>query len=416
MIFAGSMGNILGVKQNIKPNYNSRALECYDLKILHLSDMHLPDWRIEKSASTDLNLGHEVVFAGMESNYAGDVFSGILHVHWTPRARRGIPFYWHSVKKQLERVLKETRPDVVHAHNIFSAKMVSEFEIPFVYDDHEFWSRLSMLLREMVLMSGTIEDESHKSASLKNMGIQLMRIRRIVINNYAIKLWTNWEKEIVSSHPTITVSEQIAEQLRTIYHAKKVFVVPNFPMYSEVKDFEKPHFIDSLSSVYAGGDGHNIDKYPSRNIDDLDNTFLRKDIGNLVIIGWNDKSTSNKVKYSGFLSRQDMFREMFNHSIGLIPFKRHWSHIYISPNKAYEYAHAGLAVLTSSGFEPVKQILKEHCITFDDYEGMATKLMYFKENLDELYKRRLQIFNYARENLIWEKNEKFISEAYRSCT
>jgi len=313
-------------------------------------------------------------------------------------------------------VLKETRPDVVHAHNIFSAKMVSEFEIPFVYDDHEFWSRLSMLLREMVLMRGTIEDESHKSASLKNMGIQLMRIRRIVINNYAIKLWTNWEKEIVSSHPTITVSEQIAEQLRTIYHAKKVFVVPNFPMYSEVKDFEKPHFIDSLSSVYAGGDGHNIDKYPNRNIDDLGNTFLQKDIGNLVIIGWNDKSTSNKVKYSGFLPRQDMFREMFNHSIGLIPFKRHWSHIYISPNKAYEYAHAGLAVLTSSGFEPVKQILKEHCITFDDYEGMATKLMYFKENLDELYKRRLQIFEYARENLIWEKNEKFISEAYRSCT
>ncbi len=265
-------------------------------------------------------------------------------------------------------------------------------------------------------MRGPIENESHKSASLKNMGTHLMRIRRIVINNYAIKLWTNWEKEIVSSHPTITVSEQIAEQLRTIYHAKEVFVVPNFPMYSEVKDFEKPHFIDNLSSVYAGVEARGDITPAHRKIDGFISTFLEKDIGNLVIIGWNDKSTSNKVKYSGFLSRQDMFREMFNHSIGLIPFKRHWSHIYISPNKAYEYAHAGLAVLTSSGFEPVKQILKEHCITFDDYEGMATKLMYFKENLDELYKRRLQIFNYARENLIWEKNEKFISEAYRSCT
>ena len=386
------------------------------MRVLHVSHESLPDWRIEKSAITAANMNNEVFFVGRVSNsYTRKTFSKIYKISWGAKARFGLPFYWHSVKKQLERVLKETRPDVVHAHNIFSAKMVSEFEIPFVYDDHEFWSRLSMLLREMVLMSGTIEDESHKSASIKNIGAQLMRIRRIVINNYAIKLWTNWEKEIVLSHPTITVSEQIAEQLRTIYHAKKVFVVPNFPMYSEVKDFEKPHFIDSLSSVYAGGDGHNIDKYPNRNIDDLDNTFLRKDIGNLVIIGWNDKSTSNKVKYSGFLSRQDMFREMFNHSIGLIPFKRHWSHIYISPNKAYEYAHAGLAVLTSSGFEPVKQILKEHCITFDDYEGMATKLMYFKENLDELYKRRLQIFNYARENLIWEKNEKFISEAYRSC-
>jgi glycosyltransferase involved in cell wall biosynthesis len=106
---------------------------------------------------------------------------------------------------------------------------------------------------------------------------------------------------------------------------------------------------------------------------------------------------------------------MFNHSIGLVPFKRHWSHIYISPNKAYEYAHAGLVVLISSGFEPVKQILKEHCITFDDYEDMAKTLMYFRENLDELYNRRLKIFDHARENLIWEKNEKLITEAYKRC-
>ena len=387
------------------------------------------------------------------------MFFKVFHVHWTPRARRGVPFYWHSVKKQLERVLKETRPDVVHAHNIFSAKMVSEFEIPFVYDDHEFWP---------IYVKRQSETSRQNQLSVQTLSRAWPRaiVRKFVrdfLASRAIKLWTNWEKEIVSSHPTITVSEQIAEQLRTIYHAKEVFVVPNFPMYSEVKDFEKPHFIDNLSSVYAGVEARGDITPAHRKIDGFISTFLEKDIGNLVIIGWNDKSTSNKVKYSGylsrqdmfremfnhsiglipcpahflsrlvlclaclpllfvsffftsFLSRQDMFREMFNHSIGLIPFKRHWSHIYISPNKAYEYAHAGLAVLTSSGFEPVKQILKEHCITFDDYEGMATKLMYFKENLDELYKRRLQIFNYARENLIWEKNEKFISEAYRSCT
>ena len=378
--------------------------------------MQLPDWRIEKSAATDSRHGHEVVFAGMKSNYEDSIFSEIFLVRWTPRARRGIPFYWQAVKKQLEAVLKETRPDVVHAHNIFSAKMVSEFGIPFVYDDHEFWSRLSMLLREMGLKKESIKGESYKSASMRNVGNQLIRIRRIVINNYAIKLWTKWEREIVSSHPTITVSDQIAEQLRISYRAKNVFVVPNFPMYSEVKDFEKPHFINSLSSVYAGGDGHNIDKYPNRNIDELDNAFLENDIGNLTIIGWNDKSTSDKIRYTGFLSRQDMFREMFNHSIGLIPWKRHWTHSFVSPNKAYEYAHAGLVVACTSSMNVIKQLLKEHCITFDDYEDMAEKLIYFKENLDELYKRRSKIFDYSHENLIWEKNETFITEAYKKCT
>jgi glycosyltransferase involved in cell wall biosynthesis len=373
--------------------------------------MQLPDWRIEKSASTDSRLGHKVIFAGMKSNYEGSVFSGIFLVHWTPRARRGIPFYWRSVKKQLERVLKETRPDVVHAHNIFSAKMVSEFGIPFVYDDHEFWPIYVKRQSEV-----SIQNQMNVQVFSRAWPRAIIRKSvRDLLASRAIKLWTDWEREIVSSHPTITVSEQIAEQLRTDYHAKNVFVVPNFPMYSEVKDFEKPNFIDNLSSVYAGVEARGDTTPSHRKMDGFISTFLEKDIGNLTVIGWRDQSISDKVRYTGFLSRQDMFREMFNHSIGLVPFKRHWSHIYISPNKAYEYAHAGLVVLISSGFEPVKQILKEHCITFDDYEDMAKKLMYFRENLDELYNRRLKIFDHARENLIWEKNEKLITEAYKRC-
>ena len=381
------------------------------MRILHVSHESLPDWRIEKSAISAANSDNKVFFAGRVSNpYSGNVFSKIYKISWTAKARLGLPFYWHSVKKQLEKVLNETKPDVIHAHNIFSAKMVSEFRIPFVYDDHEYWSRLSMLLREMVLKKRTSEDKS-----VKNMLSQMTSVRRRAINAYAIRLWTSWEKEIVSSHPTITVSEQIAAEMRMSYHAKNVFVVPNFPMFSEVKDFEKPRFHNSLSSVYAGGDGRNIDKYPNRNIDDLDNTFLQKDIGNLVIIGWNGTSPSNKISYAGFLPRQDMFQEMFHHSIGLIPWKQHWSHNFISPNKTYEYAHAGLVVACTYSFSVIKEILKEHCVTFEDYADMASKLMYFKENLDELYNKRLQIFGYARDKLIWEKNEKNIMEAYKKC-
>jgi glycosyltransferase involved in cell wall biosynthesis len=373
--------------------------------------MHLPDWRIEKSALTDLNLGHEVVFGGMESKYTGNIFSKIFQIQWTPRARRAVPFYWHSVKKQLEKVLNETKPDVIHAHNIFSAKMVSEFRIPFVYDDHEFWPIY-------VKRQSEASKQSQKNVQTFSRAwprAVARKVLRELLASKAIRLWTSWEKEIVSSHPTITVSEQIAAEMRISYHAKNIFVVPNFPMYPEVKDFEKPQFHNSLSSVYAGVEAKGEITPAHRNIDGFISTFLEEDIGNLVIIGWKGTSSSNKVRYTGFLPRQDMFREMFNHSIGLIPFRRHWSHVYISPNKAYEYAHAGLAVLTTSAFEPVKEILKEHCVTFEDYADMASKLIYFKENLDELYKKRLQIFGYARDNLIWEKNEKNIIEAYKKC-
>jgi glycosyltransferase involved in cell wall biosynthesis len=382
------------------------------MRILHVSHESLPDWRIEKSAITASNRGNDIFFAGKLSNdYSRDSFTKTYNINWNAKARLGLPFYSDSIKKQLDQVLKETKPDVIHAHNIFSAKMVSEFGIPFVYDDHEYWP-------VYVKRQSEVSRQNQQSIRPFTLGWPRTIARKFMreyLTSKAVKLWTKWEQEIVSSHPTITVSEQIATDLRTNYNAKDVFVVPNFPMFSEVRDFEKPRYHDSLSSVYAGVEAKGEITPAHRNIDGFISSFLGQDIGDLVVIGWNAKSPSTRVRYMGFLPRQEMYREMFNHSVGLVPFKRHWSHVYISPNKAYEYAHAGLVVLSTSGFEPINAILGEHCITFEDYEDMASKLKYFKENLDELYNRRLRLFEFARENLIWEKNESSIIEAYRKC-
>ena len=382
------------------------------MRVLHVSHESLPDWRIEKSAITASNRGNDVFFAGKLSNdYSRNSFTKIYNITWNAKARLGLPLFTGSIKKQLDQVLKETKPDVIHAHNIFSAKMVSEFGIPFVYDDHEYWpvyvKRQSEVSRQ--------NQQNIRPFTLSWPRMVARKFMREHLASKAVKLWTKWEQEIVSSHPTITVSEQIATDLRTNYNAKDVFVVPNFPMFSEVRDFEKPRYHDSLSSVYAGVEAKGEITPAHRNIDGFISSFLGKDIGDLIVIGWNAKSPSVRVRYMGFLPRQEMYREMFNHSIGLVPFKRHWSHVYISPNKAYEYAHAGLVVLSTSGFEPINAILREHCIAFEDYEDMASKLKYFKENMDELYKRRLRVFEFARENLIWEKNESSIIEAYRRC-
>jgi glycosyltransferase involved in cell wall biosynthesis len=383
------------------------------MRILHVSHESLPDWRIEKSAITASNRGNDVFFAGKLSyDYSRNSFTKIYNITWNAKARLGLPLYSGSIKKQLDQVLKETKPDVIHAHNIFSARMVSEFGIPFVYDDHEYWP-------VYVRRQSEVTRQNQQSIRTFTLGWPRMVARKFLREHLALKaveLWTKWEQEIVSSHPTITVSEQIATDLRANYAAKDVFVVPNFPMFSEVRDFEKPRYHDSLSSIYAGVEAKGEITPAHRNIDGFISSFLRQDIGDLVVIGWNAKSPSTRVKYMGFLPRQEMYREMFKHSIGLVPFKRHWSHVYISPNKAYEYAHAGLVVLSTSGFTPINAILGNHCIMFEDYEDMASKLNYFKENLDELYQRRLRVFEFARENLIWEKNERSIIEAYRKCT
>jgi hypothetical protein len=83
-----------------------------------------------------------------------------------------------------------------------------------------------------------------------------------------------------------------------------------------------------------------------------------------------------------------MFLEMMKHSIGLIPLKKHWSHAFVSPNKAYEYAHSGLTVMCTSSLRPFLfsfPFLRDNCMTFEDYNDLASQLEYFMDNMEELY-------------------------------
>ncbi len=381
------------------------------MKILHLSHESLPDWRIEKAAISALNNSHEVAFAGIyPKDYNNDTFSEIFSMVWTAKARFGIPFYWRSVKKQLAKIIREARPDIVHAHNLFSAKMISEFDIPFVYDDHEYWPIQARLLKEIGNLPA-----SEKTEAVQSVFDLPKRIRRNFINNYAVKLWTKWESEVVSSHPTITVSSKIAEEMKTTAgNTGKIFVVPNYPLRAEVGIFTKPLPHPRLSCTYAGGDAHNKEKYPHLNREGLPELFGNHDIGDLTIIGSEGYSSEN-VRYVGYLKRDSMYMEMSNHSIGLVPFKQHWSHAYLNPNKAYEYAHAGLYVMCTSSLTTIRESLKDNCSTFEGYETLVPQLGYFKSNPDVLYNKRLRIFEFAQANLIWEKNEQDIFRAYQMC-
>lgn len=374
---------------------------------MHLSHEGLPDWRVEKSAITAARNGHQVFFCGRPSNYETTLFHKIYQINWNAKARLGIPMYWESVKRKLAKVLDETRPDIVHAHNIFSARMISEFQVPFVYDDHEYWSASSRLLNEM---KPRLNESKPKSLGHNFLELTI-NARRKIINYYAIKLWAKWEKEIICSTPTITVSDSISNEMRKL-GSSKLFVVPNFPLTSETSNIEYPKCHQSLSSVYAGSDGHNIDSYPHRNMVGFTELFENNGIGTLTILGWENKST-DKVRYKGFLSRQDMFNEISNHSIGLVPWRKHWAHLFINPNKPYEYAHAGALVMCSSSIQPVVRTLQGHCSVFDSYEEMVSQLLYFKDHLDLLYKKRQDSFGFAKTDLIWERYEKNILQAYQ---
>jgi len=377
------------------------------MRILHLSDDGLPDWRVEKSALTARKNGHQVFFAGRLNTNTDSVFSKVHSINWSAGAMIGIPYYYHRVKKQIERLVGLVKPDIVHAHNIGSAKISHELKLPIVFDDHEYFKMLSLVNAENIKFRDNKGSNSGFSRAISDMKLSF-------ISRKSISTWTKWETELVSSVPTITVSEQIANDLSKMMDSniKDIFVVPNFPMEVETTEFTEPQDHENLSCVYAGGDSKHK-QVTNRDISGLAELFMNQEIGNLTIIGWEAES-SKKFRATGFLPRKKMFYEMFQNSIGLIPWKKHWSHPFLNPNKAYEYAHAGLFVMLTSDLTSIIHTLVDNCLTFEDYDDMVLKLKYFKSNMNELYEKRLRIFNYAKNNLIWEKYEKNIIDAYNA--
>jgi hypothetical protein len=378
------------------------------MRILHLSDDGLPDWRVEKAALTAKKNGHEVFFGGrLNSNSHSTTFSETYPIKWTAAALIGIPFYYDRVKKQIEKLVKRVRPDIVHSHNIGSAKVSHDLGLPVVFDDHEYFRMLSLVNAENIKSQNSMHTNSRLDRTIQSMKLSF-------ISRQSISNWTKWERDLVTSVPTITVSEQIAQELRTVCDArtKEIFVVPNYPLEAETIEFREPRPHDKFSCVYAGGDSKHK-QVTNRDISGLTNIFLDNDIGNLTIIGWEAES-SEKFKATGFLPRDKMFYEMIENSIGLIPWKKHWSHPFLNPNKAYEYAHAGLFVMVTLDLTSVIQTLDDNCLTFEDYDDLTSKLQYFKTNMDELYDKRLKIFNYARRNLVWERYENNIIDSYKS--
>lgn len=379
------------------------------MKILHISHTGLPDWRIEKSAITGLNYGNEVFYAGdsPDANNDFNVFQKIYKIKWPdanypkklliPYILLGKTSIWNAVKKQIKKILEELKPDIVHAHNLVSAKLISEFDVPMIYNDHEYWSVYFKRLYEPRII---------------NNSKKLLDKRKNFLYKRIIKIWSKWETDVIAKYPTIATSQTTINEMKQKY-SKEIFLLPNFPLKTETSLSLPPVFHNDLNSVYAGVESTKELK-AHRNLTGLDRVFNENNIGKLILIGKMNFQPSEKVIYKGLLSRNEMYNEMAKCSIGLLPMKKIWSHKYISPNKAFEYAHAGLHIVSTSSFSDMIDTLHNNCTTIEDYKDLVNQLTYFQENKDELYKKRIWIFNFAKENLIWEKYEKNIIKAYRS--
>jgi hypothetical protein len=193
------------------------------------------------------------MFGGVNStNYSRRIFSNIYVINWTLGAKFGLPFHWNSVKKQVKQAVEQSKPDIVHAHNVFAAKIISELGIPLVYDDHEYWSVYARALAEKPIpYKNSAKLIADNISPVKKIARKV--VWNTVLRHRAVNLWTKWEYDLVSSYPTIVTTRGVAEELKALAksNSNRLFVVPGFPMKCEVKH-KNPTFQNILSSAYAG--------------------------------------------------------------------------------------------------------------------------------------------------------------------
>jgi hypothetical protein len=365
------------------------------MNILHLSHQSLPDKRVERAAFTGVKQGHKCFFVGLppidtHSLIAGNLFEDAFPIGWTWKNKLHLPHFWGKLKKRCKYILKTVDPDIVHAHDIFAAKLCHEMKIPFVFDSHELWG---------------------PKASLKvvKKGRESLWLKRLVSTEYGLRLWEKWQKQIVKDVPTITVSRTIADELRE-EGGEKIFWVPNFPLAKEIAEIKFQRKYEGFSCVYVGDDLST--NSPHRNVTYLLDVFHNIN-GTLTVIG--DErfaSGSSKIKSLGFLPHNEMMNELTRYHVGLLPWVPHPYHYYCLPNKPIEYAHAGLPTVVTSSLNNVIEVLTPKCCVI--FDGFPTVLRRVLSELNKSWDAAWseEIVAYAKENLIWEKHEGKILEGY----
>ena len=363
------------------------------MRILSLSHDPLPDVRVEKTARSAEKNGHSNFFAGPQIRgfaFSPKTYQKTYSLPFNRRANLKIPPYWNSLKRKLKKVVSDCKPDLIHAHNIIAGKLASELGTPFVYDDHEYWS---------VSMKAAERTKSY----------------HVLTQFYKRWLMNGWENEVLKrASAAITTAETVAEEFRK--HNSAVFVVPNFPSLEEsqgirINKTEGKH----LSCVYVGADCTQQRPSPERNVTGCIDIFKRNEVGTLTVVGDDKLPSESNIVSLGFLPHQEMMSELTRHHIGLLPWKKHWLHKYKHPNKPYEYAHAGLLTIAASDMVNVVSNLREYVKTFEDYNDLLELLMYYNSDIEGLCKLKSKIREYALDNLVWEKNETEILEAYSKC-
>ena len=317
------------------------------MRILHLNHTPLPDSRVEKSAMSIKKKGHVTYFLGPKGATSSPAFDYVIGTRskWNFYAGLGILS-----------IIKKINPDVIHAYDIYAARLVLDKQWPMVYDDREYWPMQIQMAR---------------SRSLRKRLVRKYRDWRV----------PKWQEKLFEV-PCIVNNKNTAYLYRK--EGARAFVVRNYPALYQVERL--PHNNSRKGAVYIGRD-FQLEKFsPHR-----DMTGLTDHIEFDVLTG---------------LPHREMMERLTNYKVGLTPWKYHNYLWYSDQNKNYEYLHAGLQVIMSSQLA-YKFGCDPYIHRFSNYAQLQTII----EGLPDYTPK--EIMDHAKENYLWEQQEHNIWYAYR---
>ncbi len=326
------------------------------MRILHLSQTGLPDLRIEKTAFTMSQEGHELIFLGGRP-FKWQNLNAFTRCLYVPQGNTLEVSLSPSVKRKWLRTIDRVAPDVIHAHNVWVARYLLDTEYSVIYDDHEYWSKQIL---------------SHRMPNL--IGNATYMVPKLLV--------PQWEHRLLEKYPTLTTTENAAREHQKI--SRWVGVTRNMPLKRQVEKLESNQ--DRKGLIYTGSDFEQKHFLPYR-----DMTGLRDILDFDIVTG---------------MTHHEMMKELMHYMIGLTPWLPHPWHPYSDANRNYEYLHAGLQIVVNS---ILKSSFKDdkYVHAFRDYTDIVSVIQSIQDEDPE------KIRHHAIKSYIWENQIGIIKEAYR---
>ena len=346
------------------------------MRILHLG-IKLPDARVEKSIISDMKRGGNVALAITRgSEFAVDQNLDIIKSYFEFGFWQQIKVKKNPTYGQINHIISEFDPDLIHAHDIYNASIADKLDLPIIYNDHEAW---------LLKINATIPIHSKRTVKYWKRLLGIFFRRRL------IERLENW---IIPNNVTITVSENI-----TNYHREnggECFTVHNYPMEREIDQDVLPEKVKG-TVVYVGRD-ISFMSGPFRDTTGFKEILYENDI-KLVVIGDKKLEDNDKLTSLGFVQHSHLNELIKPYEYGALAYNPHPFHFYADHIKTYNYLHAGMHVLAPSSFD-LPHI--PYMLYYNDITQIPSLINSHRSEDPE------EIKSYASKHFIWENDEKNI--------